>query len=359
MIPLDHKHMVECFYPAWCAGFTKERNEMGWRLEGVVPFTRHQLWKLRGIKSSSSPWEVASNHLSTRLSDNRPISVDRRLSTGTTSAPGGALELCIPVNVKQAVDKATRLPSVQQLVASIAPSQEGNPDGTFWMAEALKARELLDTLSSFIHAAQAANSSTGEVVDGRATRGVRVTAAQIWALHGSATGEEAMQLQAAKAAERMQKEAGTEARQEAAALRRREGVSNSITNGLRLLQEIVLKGESVISSFKLEDLKDLLVHADPTGAAPKGKKPELFARVKELESVKKAVADYVAAQVQQMVFRGPVPPAPPAPEQLTLPANPQQTNTLTPDSLGLTASGIVMDSMVSCLLVSDHGPNTM
>jgi hypothetical protein len=36
---------MKCFKPAWDIAFTKELNMGGWRVEGMIPFTRQALWK--------------------------------------------------------------------------------------------------------------------------------------------------------------------------------------------------------------------------------------------------------------------------------------------------------------------------
>ncbi len=36
---------MKCFKQAWDIAFTKEHNMTWWRIEGMIPFTRHALWK--------------------------------------------------------------------------------------------------------------------------------------------------------------------------------------------------------------------------------------------------------------------------------------------------------------------------
>ena len=44
---LNFQHMVPMFKPAWNHAFTCDRNLQGWVKEGVLPFTRRQLWELQ------------------------------------------------------------------------------------------------------------------------------------------------------------------------------------------------------------------------------------------------------------------------------------------------------------------------
>jgi hypothetical protein len=40
-----YEHFMKCFKPAWGIAFTKDLNMIGWRVEGMIPFTRHALWR--------------------------------------------------------------------------------------------------------------------------------------------------------------------------------------------------------------------------------------------------------------------------------------------------------------------------
>ena len=51
---LKFNHLVPMFKPAWEHAFTKERNLQGWVKEGIIPFTRRQLWELHEQKLAAS-----------------------------------------------------------------------------------------------------------------------------------------------------------------------------------------------------------------------------------------------------------------------------------------------------------------
>ena len=42
---LGYEHFMKCFKPAWDIAFTKDLNMAGWRVEGMIPFTRQALWR--------------------------------------------------------------------------------------------------------------------------------------------------------------------------------------------------------------------------------------------------------------------------------------------------------------------------
>ena len=45
---------MSCFKPAWDHAFTAQRNLDGWRVEGMIPFTRYALWRKRGAPCARS-----------------------------------------------------------------------------------------------------------------------------------------------------------------------------------------------------------------------------------------------------------------------------------------------------------------
>jgi hypothetical protein len=51
---ITFRHFMDMFYPAWEHGFTVERNTLGWKKEGIIPFTRAQLNKHRHLLASRS-----------------------------------------------------------------------------------------------------------------------------------------------------------------------------------------------------------------------------------------------------------------------------------------------------------------
>jgi hypothetical protein len=42
---LGYEHFMKCFKPAWDIAFTKDLNMTRWRVEGMIPITRHALWR--------------------------------------------------------------------------------------------------------------------------------------------------------------------------------------------------------------------------------------------------------------------------------------------------------------------------
>ena len=59
---LNFQHMVPMFKPAWEHAFTRDRNLQGWIKEGVLPFTRRQLWELREENKAGAALSNAAPH---------------------------------------------------------------------------------------------------------------------------------------------------------------------------------------------------------------------------------------------------------------------------------------------------------
>ena len=125
-----------------------------------------------------------------------------------------------------------------------------------------------------------------------------------------------MAIQEERAREREQKQAEKDTRDRVAAEKRRATIADSVVSAMSLLQLIRERGSVVIQTFKVDDLKDLLLHADPLTPATKGKKEELRARVCGLDSVRKAITDYEAARSSDVtstpLLAAATPPVPPA-----------------------------------------------
>jgi hypothetical protein len=67
--PLGYKHFMPCFKLAWDHDITRQRNLVGWRIEGLIPFTIYALWRKRGAPSSKDgssnfQWRSSNEDLS-------------------------------------------------------------------------------------------------------------------------------------------------------------------------------------------------------------------------------------------------------------------------------------------------------
>ena len=313
LLPLGHGHLVDCFHAPWEKAFTADRNKRGWELEGVIPFTKKQLWKIRTVKLAPSPWELAGNHVSTRASRSGPVPPteggDQQSALDLAPLAGS---LRIPNEVQAVIRQASALP---QIHTSVTPGLSEQECFEALAAEYFRIRGMLEVATDFIGKSASAPSQPRS----RA----RVTASQLFRLKGGATGDAAVRVQAENQAAKDSAHAEKEARATAAAAKRAEAAGKAARVGMGLLQRIAKEGRSCIESFRVEELKDLLIYSDPS-SGPKGKKEDLKTRVYELPIVRQAISmhnDVPAGTADVLTFprppagpptRPPVPPAIPA-----------------------------------------------
>lgn len=149
-------------------------------------------------------------------------------------------------------------------------------------------------------------------------RAGRVTAKDFFGLTGSATGEEALAISRRKYEEKKAKEEDAERNRREREEKRLFKVAQAMTKASALLAHIAQGGEPTIKAMGCEDLKALLTNSNPQGPAPKGAKAALQQQVKELPSVRDALARFAASPPPPPPPRQPPPPPPPPP-----PAAPQ------------------------------------
>ena len=71
--------------PAWEHGFTEERNMKGWRNEGIIPFTRNELWRLQEEVAAAKAARLPPAQSINRL----PPTRDQRQQTESEAAGAG------------------------------------------------------------------------------------------------------------------------------------------------------------------------------------------------------------------------------------------------------------------------------
>ena len=193
------------------------------------------------------------------------------------------------------------------------------------VAQLVRAREMLATTTDYIGKAQEAQGEGRQ----RATRGARVTAAQLFAVEGGASGDAALQIQRANKARKDAEQAEKNARSAAAAAKRAAALGKAASSALDLLQRISTEGRGVVDNFTIKEMKDILQYSEPAAAAPKGLKEELKARLLKLPTVAQALKAHEVASAAAIVAAAtgrtgdpPMPPAPAAPLQPPATAEP-------------------------------------
>ena len=331
---IKFKHMVPMFKVAWEQAFTRERNQQGWIREGIIPFTRKQLWDLREQR-------LAASALSTSLSVTPNM---QGSSQQANSRVSGYQQSSIASNAEETQDQPVNLPR-QLLVAVRSAQQEKEEMPSLTTLAALSKEDLLqyaiklrETILGVVDNAQGAiaNGQMEDVEEGMleddAGFAGRITARNLWGLEGSVTGEEALAIARRRAEERRQQEEEKASRAADRDSRRRQAVAHALCRGAELLDKIKQGGSGVLTSLPVKDLQALMQSTDSAAPLPKGNKRELLEKVCEITGVKEAIECYNAMRVQAALAAcAPPPPPPPPLPQLPLPPPPMHTPAIAPE----------------------------
>ena len=338
--PLKYKHLVDMLYPAWELAFTEERNRKGWRNEGLIPFTQHELWKYRATDKGSGtcPCPVTTSTATAVDPSCDPLeskdggtTIPPSSKTATAAPPtteGSAAvrpavplhlpgiplpptsssmptNAPLPVEMQDALRVASRTLNTRADVtaASLATQESLLP----LVERNLLVEDLLGKFCTYLSQLTAvddveADDDGVQDVDDEA-RGGRITAKDLWHLQGSATGEQALAIARTKHEERKRKQEQAAANREEREAKRRATVAMAITKSVGLLQHISTGGPGAVKQMKVQELQWLLMQSTQD-KAPKGTKAELLAKVGLLPDVKKALAEYTRTSTQQLTSQG-------------------------------------------------------
>ena len=329
---IKFKHMVPMFKVAWEHAFTRERNERGWIREGIIPFTRKQLWDLREQNLA------ASALLST------PLSVTPNMQ-GTSEASTGisAYQSSTASNAEETQGQLVNLP--RQLLDAVKSAQlekEAMPSLTSLAAlskedilqYAIKLREtiigMVDNAQGAIANEEIQDMEEGMLEDDAGFAG-RITARNLWGLEGSVTGEEALNIARRRAEDRRKQEEEKASKAAERDSRRRQAVAHALCRGAELLDKIKQGGSGVLATLPVKDLQALMQCTDSAAPLPKGNKRELLEKVNAITEVREAMECYNSMRVQAALAASAPPPPPPPPlPQPPLPPPPLQNPAIAP-----------------------------
>jgi hypothetical protein len=231
------------FKPSWQHGFTKERNIMGWRKEGIIPFNRNALWQLREEEEAKrTTWASGASWNSTRIT-----LTNESASTRASIVHGGPTERRCSHSVLPA-------PLASKLTHSKANKVNPQDFAAISLAEKLdifmKQQELLDEVcDNTIQRRQECSSDMEDDDDEQAiyeqeVLKTKITAAPAWNKHGSVTGEEVLALARAKARENEKEKQEATARLQERAAKKRRMIVESVTMGNTMLARIAEQGDA-------------------------------------------------------------------------------------------------------------------
>lgn len=326
-IPLGYEHLMECFLPAHTKAFTKERNMMGWQIEGVIPFTKKQWWKKKKIDEEKGAKSAAS-----RVSQSTLLS-SAAASTGT--AVGGLPEsteqttVSAPVGRHQSKSAFVLTEEGQQHLRLIKNLSRVDFTGQLDAAKLLENNILLQK-------AAAGLAKEVEQANAPPKKAARTTAKDMFGRKGSATGAEIMEKLRKEAREKAAKDAQSARNKDNAAAKKANAAAKGVVAGSAILVRLQTEGQSLLDRLKNDDLVALLQNAQPQSTIKKEAKNVLMKKVLELKTVQDALAaaaavDAAAAAAAVAAAAGAAPPLPP-------PTMPGSAEALGRASIGSTGS---------------------
>ena len=291
--------MVPCFRPALEYAFTKEKNVLGWAIEGFIPFTRAPFWKK--IAADAAAASRSSMSASTRFSSLSTPSHDDGASAEQPFQPIQAgqpapaeqhpeqqpvPQVPIPVDIQDTLRQVTS--------AFRASAGSGSIDVTDLLTENLKFKEHLRVLTDFVNTV----AQPAPVAPAPGTTG-RITSKNIWGLPGSATGAEAMEMRIQIEEEKKRKEAEDNRKRDEREAKRRRNIANLVSQGSTILETLRLNGPAAISRLSVTELQAVIQNSNPQKGVPKGNKAQLVAVVEGLQTVRAALQDFAAAAARE------------------------------------------------------------
>ena len=311
--PLRFKHLVEILKGAHDKSFTLQQNLRGWSLEGIIPFTRHQYWKLRHAnemksKARSSTGSCQSSGLHAGMSiaqmlnfesqhEESHASDSARISVEATASADPPVK--VPDDVRDAIMRAQALQTQTQL----ATVPLGSTLQEAFISEHMEVRSLLKIITDWSKPYLSGTSDDPDDGDidlvedeeGGARQGrLNLKASQLWHRSFSATGEDVIGLARRQAQEKKRKAEEDKAKKDAKERKTRERATALLQTGWNALESVRRGGARALERLQKEALIGIIQFCNPQGDIAKGSKAELLDRARSLEAVAQALASFQA-----------------------------------------------------------------
>lgn len=291
--PLGFEHFMPCFKPAWDKAFTKDLNLAGWRHEGMIPFTRHALWRKRGAPAPGSvysSWSWSSSSGVQALSAPTAASVVSGSGPApASSSPSSAEHPPHPLQPDARPLAPPSYPAALQEAIDYMEKAPPNPAGILDIEELVKHNNRLLEYSKII-ASEFKKSSRVTEEACTARESARITSRDLFGMAGSVSGKEAMARLKAKDDEKKTAAAAAAAKNDDKKEKKAKETATQVIAGSELLKTIQRVGPNAIPKLSIADLWALLVNADPVGSITKPKtKGAALEKVQALTTVQSAL----------------------------------------------------------------------
>jgi hypothetical protein len=301
---------MPCFKPAWDKAFYKDLNLAGWRHEGMIPFTRHALWRKRGAPppgSVDSSWSWASRSGALSLTPPTTTSVTAASTSGLAPPSSSPPAAELPPHPLEPDARPLAPPSDPAALKEAFDYMEKaapKPAGILDIEELVKENNRMREYSKIIADEFKKSSRVAEETIAQETG--RITSRDIFGIAGSATGKEAMARLKAKDDEKKAAAAATAAKNDDKKEKKAKETASQVIAGSELLKTIQRVGPNAIPRLSIADLWALLVNADPVGSITKPKtKAVALEKVQALTTVQSALRHFNPPEPQ--IFAPPEP----------------------------------------------------
>ena len=305
--PLGYEHFMKCFKPAWDVAFTKEHHMAGWRIEGMIPFTRHALWK----KVEEDEVKAASK-LTTPGSLTSSTSSLAAASDTTLPTPGGPMLPPFmappPLHPSMPPPPPLRIPRILEAVLkardylqSCAPAASGILDMETIIVQNLRLVEAAKVIGEWMRLVTVEE-------DNETNMNKRISSRNIFDKSGSATRDEALAILKEKEDKREAAAAAASAKKDQAKDKRARDTTAFVTTGSEILKRLEQLGPSELHRLKVDELHALLVNADPQGSIPKPNKKTGQEKASLLPTVQAALSRFLAVAAASNQQAPPLPP---------------------------------------------------
>jgi hypothetical protein len=268
---------MKCFMPAWDAAFNKEHNIAGWRIGGMLPFTRHALWKKEEedeVNSASKPDSLPSSNPTPTVIAVLESNTTLQTPSGThpldPSAPSPALRIKY---IPDAVHKAS------DYMRSCDPAASGG----------ILDREVIVMPNlRLVEAAKVIREWMGTIIteeDNEANLAKRISSRDIYGHVGSATRDEALVMLKVKEDGKEAAVAAVAAKKDQAKDKRAKDTYALVLTGSEIMTRLEPLGPSELLRRKIDELHGLLVDADSQTSIPNPNKKTRLEKANLLPTV--------------------------------------------------------------------------
>jgi hypothetical protein len=304
---------MKCFKPAWDIAFNKEHNMNGWRIEGMIPFTRHALWK-----KVEEDEVIAASKLTTpsSLASSTPSpAVVAALAFDTTLPTPGGLRMTTPPLDPSLLPplpplRIQRIPEAVlfagDYLQTCAPVASGILNMEAIVMQNLRLLEASKVIGEWMR-----TITTEE--DNENNMAKRISSRDIYGEAGSATGDTALAMLKAKEDKRVALAAAAAAKKNTTKDKRAKDTTSLVTTGSEILRRLEQLGPSELLRLKIDELHALLVNNDPLGSTPRPNKKEGQEKASLLPTVQAALGRFLAVAAASTPQAPPLPPIPFAP----------------------------------------------